>query len=118
MLRGDRFTSFLQERAQSIGAEQQLLSGLSRQAKHRDWFRLAANSAGLPDSFVFQTLRAVATTRLIRSGVPAAEVQKLLSHKSIQTTLNHYHQADPTVAGRLRKLSLPKFQALQVPTQD
>lgn len=107
--------SFLDHRVRNTVEGQRLLYGLSRRSRENDWFRRAARSVGLPDRFVFQTLRAVATTRLIRAGEPAGEVQKLLGHSSINTTMRHYFQADPAAAERLRKLSIPKFQALQVP---
>lgn len=92
---------------QRAGGSGVLLCGLSRQKKHKDWFRLAAARAGLPDTFVFQTLRAVASTRLMRQGLPAQEVQVLLGHSTIQTTLNHYFAADPDMVRRFQSLPLP-----------
>jgi len=97
----------LRERVSQAEQGLPLLQGLHRQNRSRDWFRLAAKNAGLPSNFVFQTLRAVAATRLIRSGARAVDVQQALGHSSLSTTLRHYYQPDEQVRQSFERLPLP-----------
>jgi|GEM_PF-3559855 len=84
-----------------------LLRGLNKQARPNDWFKKALRRAKLPEDFKFSTLRTVASTRFLRNKIPVQEVQKHLGHSTMETTLGHYHIADPEVIGRLRQIPLP-----------
>jgi integrase/recombinase XerD len=46
------------------------------------------------DRIVPHTLRHTYATRLLKQGVPMAEVQKLLGHESIEVTVDVYHHMD------------------------
>ena len=60
-------------------------------------FKKAAKKAGLPNYYVFHSLRHGFATRMIENGVPINQVQLLLGHSNIATT-SIYSQARPVDA--------------------
>ena len=88
---------------------QPLLQGVARQTRAKDWWRRAAEAAGLP-GVLFRDLRAVATSRpQSLAGATLPQVQRLLGHSSIDTTARHYTLPDPDLVTRLDALPLPGF---------
>ena len=95
----------LSERLSETQPCQPLLAGLHRQDKHRDWWKLAVTSAGVPD-LLFRDLRAIASSRLAeKAGLMQA--RDLLGHADVRTTANHYSMPDPNILQRLDELALP-----------
>lgn len=56
----------------------------------KQWQKCRTN-AGLPDNFVFHSLRHTTASNLARSGKSLLEIGTILGHKSAQTTLRYSH---------------------------
>lgn len=78
--------------------------GVSQRAFNAAW-KVAARDLGRGDDpeFVPHALRHTRATLLVRAGVPLAVVQKIMGHKSIQTTLRYTHLEDADVLAAFKK---------------
>lgn len=100
--------SLLEKKAEGKSPSQPLLTGLTRQEKHEDWWHRATASVGLT-GLLFRDLRAVATSRAQRlAHVTMRDAQEMLGHANIQTTASHYYVPDPDVRRQLDQVPLPK----------
>ena len=108
----------LAEKLRQIDPSAPLFAGLARETKDRDWWHIACRKAGVP-GLLFRDLRAVATSRLLRTpGASLPDAQRLLGHASAETTARHYLIPDPDVAARLSSLALPGFLTPPAQTTD
>ena len=61
-------------------------------------FARAVNSCGYDPALTPHCLRHTTCTRLINGGLPMPKVQRLMGHKSIQTTMRYFHMLDDDLA--------------------
>lgn len=89
-----------------------LLRGLSRrrvvdELGYRDWWKRAASLAGHPEIW-FRDLRAVFVSRSQRDGhLPLTDVQRLVGHRSPETTARHYHIPSLDIRTQLDSVPIP-----------
>lgn len=73
-----------------------------------DWFRRAfkkaLEAAGLPESFRVHDLRHTFASWLAMAGVPVQEIQMLLGHRQITTTMRYAHLNPEILRGALEKI--------------
>jgi len=79
-------------------------------------FDTAKRRAGISDLH-FHDLRATAATRMIRVGIPLAEVARVLGHTQATTTYRHYVMANADTAIRVAA-ALDTFNAVRVEAND
>jgi len=69
-------------------------------AIHRDWVNVRTE-AGLPPDLVLHGLRHSVGTAAVIAGLSTPEVQAMLRHRNITTTMKYVHLAE-TITGRLQ----------------
>lgn len=67
-------------------------------------FATACTRAGVED-FHFHDLRHTATTRMIRAGIPSAEVMKITGHSQVKTFLRYLNLVNETVQSNANQLA-------------
>jgi integrase len=92
------------ESGRTLHARALVFEGVDQRAFNAAWRGAAASIGkgnGSPE-FVPHALRHTRATLLVRAGVPLAVVQKIMGHKSIQTTLRYTHLEDADVLSALK----------------
>ena len=68
-------------------------------------FKTSCERAGIKD-LVFHDLRHTATTRMIRAGIPSAEVMKITGHTQVKTFMRYLNLVNETVQSNANQLAL------------
>lgn len=102
----DKCGAFLGSR-RSIAPPDERLFAFTQGEFNRRWDR-GRRTMGLAgdDQFVPHALRHTRATELVRAGVPLPAVQKIMGHKSIQTTLRYTHLSDGDVRQAMEEKGL------------
>lgn len=71
----------------------------------RTWFAAAVRAAGIK-RFKWRDLRHTFASRLALAGVPLLDIQRLMGHKSSQTTLKYAHLSDQALRSSVEKMEM------------
>lgn len=98
--------ALLRPRLDAAPAGERLVKGVWKQTFQTDWFKIAAEAAGLR-GVTFRDLRAYAVQRGLKAGIPLTTMSRMLGHSSVTVTAAHYTLPDPQAALRLGELTVP-----------